>query len=81
MEVARETFEEHTADLVEQTLHYVDLVLAAARAKGVDSLDEIILVGGMSRAPMIGQGAPGAAGRKGPDGAGAALGRPGPDRG
>jgi molecular chaperone DnaK len=53
VEVTRETFEEHTADLVEQTLHYVDLVLADARAKGVDSLDEIILVGGMSRAPMI----------------------------
>ena len=55
VEITRETFEEHTADLVEQTLHYVDLVLADARAKGVDSLDEIILVGGMSRAPMIGR--------------------------
>jgi molecular chaperone DnaK len=53
VEVTRETFEEHTVDLVEQTLHYVDLVLADARAKGIDSLDEIILVGGMSQAPMI----------------------------
>ncbi|WP_214404333.1 Hsp70 family protein [Pseudonocardia lacus] len=53
VEISRETFEEHTVDLVEQTLHYVDLVLADARAKGVDTLDEIVLVGGMSRAPMI----------------------------
>jgi len=53
VEITREQFEEHTRTLVDRTLHYTDLALDAARAKGVDHLDEIVLVGGMSRVPVI----------------------------
>ncbi|WP_322752789.1 Hsp70 family protein [Frankia sp. Cas3] len=53
-DVTREEFEELTEDLVERTLNYTDLVLDAARDKGVARIDEAILVGGMSRVPIIG---------------------------
>ena len=53
IEISREEFEEHTRDLVERTLQYTDLVLDAAAERGVHRLDDVILVGGMSRVPMI----------------------------
>ena len=53
IEISREEFELHTADLVERTLQYTDLVLDAAAQKGVRRLDDVILVGGMSRVPTI----------------------------
>ncbi|HEU0087347.1 MAG TPA: Hsp70 family protein [Pseudonocardiaceae bacterium] len=52
-DLTRQEFEELTEDLVERTLRYTELVLDAAKAKGVDHLDEVILVGGMSRVPVI----------------------------
>ena len=55
VEVTREAFEEQTRSLVDQTLHYTDLVLDAARDKGVTQLDDVVLVGGMSRMPAIGR--------------------------
>jgi molecular chaperone DnaK len=54
-DITRQEFEERTEDLVERTLRYTELVLDAAREKGVDHLDEVILVGGMSRVPVIAQ--------------------------
>jgi molecular chaperone DnaK len=53
IEISRDVFEEHTRDLVERTMQYTDLVLNAAAKKGVRRLDDVILVGGMSRVPMI----------------------------
>ncbi|MDQ3274351.1 MAG: Hsp70 family protein [Actinomycetota bacterium] len=52
-DITREEFEGLTEDLVERTLRYTELVLDAAKDKGVDHLDEVILVGGMSRVPVI----------------------------
>ncbi|MGH4014936.1 MAG: Hsp70 family protein [Pseudonocardiaceae bacterium] len=52
-DITRQEFEELTEDLVERTLRYTELVLDAAKDKGVDHLDEVILVGGMSKVPMI----------------------------
>lgn len=52
-EITREAFEELTADLVERTLHQTELVLDEAEKKGVTRLDEVIMVGGMSRMPVL----------------------------
>jgi molecular chaperone DnaK len=52
-DITRQEFEELTEDLVERTLRYTELVLDAARDKSVDHLDEVILVGGMSKVPVI----------------------------
>jgi len=54
-DITRQEFEELTEDLVERTLRYAELVLDAAKEKGVDHLDEVILVGGMSKVPVIAQ--------------------------
>lgn len=53
VDVTREAFEEQTGALVDKTLHYTDLVLDAAAEKGVAHLDDVVLVGGMSRMPVI----------------------------
>lgn len=52
-EITRDAFEELTSDLVERTLHFTELVLDAAKDKGVNQLDEVIMVGGMSRMPVL----------------------------
>lgn len=49
----REKFEEITADLLERTIDFTRNMLEAAREKGYDSYDEIILVGGSTRMPQI----------------------------
>jgi molecular chaperone DnaK len=51
--ISQEAFEEATANLVERSLHYTDVVLDAAKAKGVTRLDDVVLVGGMSRVPAV----------------------------
>ncbi len=55
VDITREAFAEHTRTLVDRTLHYTDLVLDAAKAKGVTALDDVVLVGGMSRVPAVAQ--------------------------
>jgi molecular chaperone DnaK len=55
VEIGRDEFEQETAALVDRTLHYTDMVLDAAAAKGVTTLDDVVLVGGMSRVPAIGR--------------------------
>lgn len=52
-EITRDDFEELTADLVERTLHQTELVLNEAEKKGVKHLDDVIMVGGMSRMPVL----------------------------
>ncbi len=52
-DVDRATLERLGADLVERTVRIVDRVLAAAAAKGVPRVDEVLLVGGATRTPAI----------------------------
>ncbi|MGI9000567.1 MAG: Hsp70 family protein [Pseudonocardia sp.] len=54
-EITRDEFEDLTADLVERTLHQTELVVEAAEKKGVKHLDDVIMVGGMSRMPVLGR--------------------------
>jgi len=49
----REKFEEVTADLLERTIDFTRDMLSAARDKGHEKFDEIILVGGSTRMPQI----------------------------
>ncbi|HEX6518499.1 MAG TPA: Hsp70 family protein [Streptosporangiaceae bacterium] len=51
--VTREQFEEITSGLLEQTIDITRRVLAAARAKGVATVDRVLLVGGSSRMPAV----------------------------
>ncbi|MFP3998917.1 MAG: Hsp70 family protein [Desulfobacterales bacterium] len=49
----REKFEELTEDLLERTVDFTQEMLRAARDKGYESFDEIILVGGATRMPQV----------------------------
>ena len=49
----REKFEELTADLLERTIDFTREMLQAAKEKGYDRFDEIILVGGATRMPRV----------------------------
>ncbi|MCB0567596.1 MAG: Hsp70 family protein [Phaeodactylibacter sp.] len=53
VELAREKFEELTADLMERTIALTRALLDEARKKGQDNFDEIILVGGSTRMPQV----------------------------
>jgi molecular chaperone DnaK len=52
--VARSTFEQLVADLVERCRHPVERAMADARV-GADDLDEVLLVGGSTRIPAVRQ--------------------------
>jgi molecular chaperone DnaK len=53
VEVKRAEFEDVTAHLVDQTLDYTRRILEEAATRGVDRFDALLLVGGMSRSPVI----------------------------
>jgi molecular chaperone DnaK len=53
VELTRSTVEELTASLLDRTVTVIDRAIAVARAKGVTSFDEVLLVGGMSRFPAV----------------------------
>jgi molecular chaperone DnaK len=53
VEITRTEFEEATSDLVGRTLDFTKDVLGHARGKGVDRIDELLLVGGMSHSPAV----------------------------
>jgi molecular chaperone DnaK len=50
----REELEEICGDLFNTTTEIIQRVLAKARAKGITSVDEVIMVGGSSRIPLLG---------------------------
>jgi len=52
-DLTRDNFEKLTDDLVLRTLDYTELVIDAAAERGVDHIDDVILVGGMSKMPII----------------------------
>lgn len=51
--MTREEMEKMTADLLEETLRITAGTLADAASKGVTEIDEVVLVGGMTRMPVI----------------------------
>ncbi|CAO5172325.1 Molecular chaperone [Frankia sp. AiPs1] len=51
--VTRATFEEITGPLLRRTLELTGSVLNRAREKGVEKIDLCLLVGGMSKTPMV----------------------------
>jgi molecular chaperone DnaK (HSP70) len=53
VEVTRNAFDAITAHLVERTMVITERTLAAARVRGVDHYDDVLLVGGSTRMPMI----------------------------
>lgn len=53
VEVTREEFEAQTEALLQQTLTLTDRMLEAARGKGVDKVDRLLLVGGSSIMPAV----------------------------
>ncbi len=53
VKLSRPRLEELTADLLDRTLARTEKTLAEARRKGVPDVDEVILVGGMTRMPAI----------------------------
>jgi molecular chaperone DnaK (HSP70) len=55
VEFLRSKFEEITRDLLERTVSQTHEMLAEARKKGYDRFDQIILVGGATRMPQVGQ--------------------------
>lgn len=52
-EITRELFESLTADKLNETIDETNKILAIAKEKGFDKIDEYILVGGSSRMPQI----------------------------
>ena len=52
-ELTREAFEEMSADLLQRTLDITERTLATARDKGVDRVDEVLLVGGSTHMPVV----------------------------
>ena len=55
IELLRSKFEEITKDLLERTISLTKEMLAEAKKKGYDRFDEIILVGGATRMPLVAQ--------------------------
>lgn len=55
IEISRAELEECTADLLGRTLDFARDVLGHAREKGVTTIDELLLVGGMSHSPAVKQ--------------------------
>ena len=53
VEITREKLEELTADLLEQTIELTKHVLEEAKKKGSTHVDQILLVGGLSKMPCV----------------------------
>jgi molecular chaperone DnaK (HSP70) len=52
-ELTREAFEEMSADLLQHTMDITERTLATAKQKGVDHIDEVLLVGGSTHMPAV----------------------------
>ena len=53
VELTREKFEEISADLLEQTLELSRHVIEQAHARGYERIDQVLLVGGSSKMPVV----------------------------
>lgn len=55
VELSREKFEELTRVLLERSIDEVDKAIESARAKGIDKIDEMLMVGGSSKMVQVEQ--------------------------
>lgn len=55
VEVEQQKFNELTQHLLDRTIDEINRTIEAAKAKGVETIDEIIMVGGSSRMPQVGE--------------------------
>ena len=55
LELTREQLDELTSELLERTMEITERTIATAREKGVSSFDDVLLVGGMTITPAVGQ--------------------------
>ena len=53
VELTRDMLEELTADLLGRTVDVAERTIAAARSMGVSHVDDVLLVGGMTKMPVI----------------------------
>ena len=53
VELTREQLEELTSEFLDRTMEITERTLATAREKGVTDFDDVLLVGGMVRSPVI----------------------------
>jgi len=53
VELTRERMEKLTADLLQRTVDVTRRTIATARARGATQLDDVLLVGGMTRPPAV----------------------------
>ncbi len=53
IQYSRERFESSTSHLLDRTIEFTRSVLAVARAKGVEKIDDFLLVGGSTRMKMV----------------------------
>ena len=53
VDYTRERFEQSTSDLLERTVEFTRNVLNMAKEKGIDHIDDFLLVGGSTRMPMV----------------------------
>ncbi|QFZ18630.1 Hsp70 family protein [Saccharothrix syringae] len=53
MVISRSDYEKATSDLLDRTLDFTGDLLDQARAAGVPTIDDVLLVGGMSRTPAV----------------------------
>lgn len=53
LELTREHLEELTSELLERTMEITERTIATARNKGVQHFDDVLLVGGMTIAPVV----------------------------
>lgn len=51
--VSRDEYEEATQDLLDRTISFTRDLLHQARRKGVTAIDDLLLVGGMTRSPAV----------------------------
>lgn len=52
-ELTRDAFEAMTADLLQRTLDITERTIATAKEKGVEHIDEVLLVGGSTHMPLV----------------------------
>ncbi len=55
LEITRDQLESLTSELLERTMEIAERTIATAKDKGVTRFDDVLLVGGMSLTPKIGQ--------------------------
>ncbi|MGH3784468.1 MAG: Hsp70 family protein [Pseudonocardiaceae bacterium] len=53
LELTRATLEELTADLLDRVVEITERTISLARRRGVTSFDDVVLVGGMTRMPVV----------------------------